>query len=450
MSLNSLSARMFAVSCAVLTVSAVMAPRIEAAESYDFPQVVGGAPVSPGQFPFLVRVESVGAGVCTGSLIADNWVLFAAHCGEPERVYITDAMPPAAGPDHEVTWIAPKQWIPHPGFSPAVTPINFKDDLALIELAANASDFPPTLGGTPIYEPESIGLAAFPASTASSIGDMTIAGFGFTENGGTLPLVAEWASGVPSVPASSCIFPTVPSKELCYGTFPNNCPGDSGSAVFQEVDGAYLQYGVVSIVTTTCGAGNSRSTYVPGYLDWINEEMNPSPGGPIMLGWELPGSVQKGEVATGVSNGQGWTYSSEGTITSVELYVDGSHEQSFPWGGERKDVRALHPNAPVGSGFSAAVSWARFGPGNHQMMLKVKDSAGNQRTETRTVQVVQILPGVNFARDLSTSGATCTFIGTDTFRCTGLSFLQGDCPTGIEFRWTNAKQAWEASSGCAP
>lgn len=417
---------------------------------YDVPQVVGGAPVSPGQFPFLVRIVSTGSTICTGSLIADDWVLTAAHCGEPSRVYITDAMPPSGGPGHNVWWIAPEQWIAHPGFNPAASPVDFEDDIALIQLELDASDFPPYID-TPsnaIYAPQPIGLAAGPATTSASIGDMTIAGFGFTENGGSLPLVAEWAGAVPTVAAASCLFPTVASEELCYGTFPNNCPGDSGSAVFAHVDGANLQYGIVSIVTATCGSGNSRATYVPGYLDWINEQMSPFPNGPIQLGWELPGPVQKGDSATGVSNGQGWAYSAAGPIAAVELFVDGKLEQTFPWGGERQDVKDVHPDAPVGSGFSAAVSWPRMGPGHHQMMLKVTDAVGNMKTEVRTVKVVQILPGVNFVRDLSSTGATCGFVSPDTFRCTGLSFQQGTCATAIDFTWSNAKQAFEASSGC--
>lgn len=443
---KSMVVRMVALSCVLVGLPAAAA--VAAEESYDFPQVVGGQAVTPGQFPWLVRIVSETSGVCTGSLIADNWVLTAAHCGTPERVYITDAMPPSGGPEHMVWWIAPEEYIPHPGFNPNVSPVDFEDDIALIKLELNASDFPPNVDGTPLYEPTPIGLAASPSSTAGSIGNVTIAGFGFTQNGGTLPLVAEWAGGLPSVPAAACLFPTVASKELCYGTFPNNCPGDSGSAVFAHGDGgAYLQYGIVSIVTATCGSGNSRATYVPGHLDWINSQMSEHPGGPIKLGWELPGSITNGDVGTGVSNGQGWTYSPAGAIKSIKLYVDGKLEQEFPWGGDRGDVQAQHPDAPIGSGFSAAVSWPRFGPGNHQMMLEVEDMAGNKKTEVRTVKVVQILNGVNFVKNLSTAGASCAF-ASDSFSCTGLSFDQGSCSGPIEFTWSNAKQAFEATLGC--
>ena len=48
------------------------------------PRIIGGDPVQPFQFPWLVRVygdvSSSNSGFCGGSLIASNWVLTAAHC----------------------------------------------------------------------------------------------------------------------------------------------------------------------------------------------------------------------------------------------------------------------------------------------------------------------------------------------------------------------------------
>lgn len=411
------------------------------------PQVVGGSAVESGQFPFLVRVETVGGGVCTGSLIADDWVLTAGHCRSPVRILIADALPPSRGEGHAVRWLAPKRWIRHPGFDPAARPVDFQNDIALIELDGSARAAAPTRDGVELYAPEPIGLAALPRDTSGSLGEMTIAGFGQTRNGGLVPAVAEWAAGVPTFEAERCLFPVSPSHDLCYGTFPNSCLGDSGGPIFQEDGGGWLQYGVVSIVTASCGAGNSRGAFLPGHLAWINEQMSEGAAGPIELGWELPASAVYGGVASGASQVQGWTYSSAGAIASVALYVDGQYDHQIGRGGDRGDVRRRRPGAPLDAGFSSVVNWARLGAGNHQLELVVTDTAGNVRSEVRTVRVVEILPGVKRLHDLGGTGA-CTFVDPGTLRCSGLSFEEGVCAGSMEIRWSNAKQAFEVSVGC--
>ncbi len=373
-------------------------------------------------------------------------------------------MPPAAGPGHQVWWLAPTQWIPHEGYVPS----KFKNDIALIELAEDATLYPPTNNGAPLYQPAPLALGTGPSSTASSIGDLVIAGFGRTIPTDTTsaPLVANWASGIPSFGAASCT-PFYPSqfvplnaqKQLCFGVYPHTCQGDSGGAV---LSGSKV-YGIVSFGGIPCGNGPSVATYVPGYVDWINEQIfgptptpkptakptplptskpTAKPSAPITLLWELPPQKAEG-AAAGISNCQGMTWSTAGPITSIELFVDGTKEATLPWPSDRGDSPG-----PVLSGFSGVVNWGRFSEGTHQAKLVVKDSKGNKKTETRTIKTVKVMPGVNFARDLSADDASCGWVSSDTFECTGLDFKQGSCSKTTTFKWSNGKQAMEVVEGC--
>lgn len=459
--------------------STLAPPEYLGAPSRDAPQVAGGTAVAAGQFPFLVAVLG-DASLCTGSIIAPKWILTAAHCGlfgAPDTVLVSDAFPGVAGPGHEVEVLPIKRWIPHPGFDGSLPPAQTRDDIALIELFDDATAHPPRLDGTPLYTPAAIALASAPASTTSSLGDVILAGFGLTDLD-LRPLVALWAVAS-SFPAASCTSPIHASRQLCYGTYPTTCSGDSGGAVFQSTGSSLSQLGIVSYgPDAVCGTSlrNSVATYVPYYRAWIDGFVNagaqptpvptpspvatPSPvstptpatsrtprpsarpPSPIRLGWELPPKRSRG-VASGVSNAQGWVFSREGEIVSVELFVDGKKEATLPCCSERADAPG-----PVSSGFSAALNWGRFDAGTHTMRLLVKDSAGNRRSESRTVETVKILDDVSFVRDLNADRATCTFTGPGAFECAGLEFARGACDGVIRFAWTNGRQAFEPVDGC--
>ena len=203
---------------------------VQGASATPEPRVVGGQPVYPGQFPFLVGlVYPPSNGVlCTGSLIRNTWVLTAAHCitsAPPATVMISDALQGADGPTHQVTEIPVKRIIVHPQWNPTT----FVNDIALIELTGDATQFPPLVDGMPEYAVSTIALAATPSSAISGIGSVTIAGFGRT-NATPSPSVANWAGPIPTFPTSTCSATFAPrainpQTQLCYGTYPNVCNG---------------------------------------------------------------------------------------------------------------------------------------------------------------------------------------------------------------------------------
>jgi hypothetical protein len=111
----------------------------------------------------------VGGG-CTGSAIASNLVLTAAHCFSSSNQSTNFFIPFDDQPDVLIGGTARL----FPGYNPTVDPFNQKNipDLAVVELVSSLPSFVPTYG-----------LASFVAAPVGSL--ISMAGFGRTGNGNT-------------------------------------------------------------------------------------------------------------------------------------------------------------------------------------------------------------------------------------------------------------------------
>jgi len=45
-------------------------------------RVIGGVPVNPGEFPFVVTIQLSGSHVCGGLIYNERWILTSAFCVE--------------------------------------------------------------------------------------------------------------------------------------------------------------------------------------------------------------------------------------------------------------------------------------------------------------------------------------------------------------------------------
>ena len=250
------------------------------------PRIVGGAPVSPGTWPWLAFIENSlpggGFDLCTGTVVAPNVVLTAGHCAVDESTMTLYPPQQYGVVTGSLDWTdaATRQLSPvsrvvlYPGFL-KITGSNgvYSDgDAALLQL-----ETPTTAPSMPLAsDPGDSGLYA--AGTPAAI-----AGWGHTSAGGSTPDQLQWATTV----VQSSTYCTQQANDdfgalfdsfdqTCAIDAPTDaagtCEGDSGGPlVAASPAGGIVQIGITSWAQASC------STTVPDYFTrtdvlsaWIN------------------------------------------------------------------------------------------------------------------------------------------------------------------------------------
>ncbi|MFK8252232.1 S1 family peptidase [Ancylobacter terrae] len=210
--------------------------------------IVGGQPAAPDVAAQTAMIVSTRGASCTGSVLAPDVVLTAAHCVQPAANYAVAVIEPT-GPR-----IIPASRIAlHPRFDPGSfdsrrpTP-----DLALVKLAEPLpARFRPARLGTD---------AALPAKGTV----FTLAGFGVVRDGDGKSAGTLRSLDLPSIGTTGGIM-----IRLSAGSTGGGCTGDSGGPVM--AGGA-----VVAVIGWSTAAGGARgcggvtgATWVGTQREWI-------------------------------------------------------------------------------------------------------------------------------------------------------------------------------------
>ncbi len=176
---------------------------------------------TPSVVKLSIRAGDDGGGICTGTVIAPNAVLTAAHCFAFSRS--TSVVVTAVTGGTKVDIPAARVAV-HPGFSVSSQGILF-NDVAVIRTASAlpVPALPILLSRAPVVDEESV-----------------VAGFGQTENGG--PTVDD-------VIAGRAVIRSVTDNHVRIDFRSGEshpCKGDSGGALLVEQDGGLAIVGVVS------------------------------------------------------------------------------------------------------------------------------------------------------------------------------------------------------------
>jgi trypsin len=227
-------------------------------------RIVGGEPTDIKQHPWQVAL-TVGTNLCGGSIIAQSWVLTAAHCVTPtSRPSEVKAKANATDYTQGGVWTAIERIVVHEKYEAST----FEHDLALIKLKS------PTAGRV-------IPLASATLSVPSGQ-PLEVTGWGVTSEGGTAASATLRKAVVPYVDNGVCNIAaayngTIKPGMMCAGAREGGidaCQGDSGGPLVWRTSDGPILVGVVS-----SGQGCARKlkygvyTRVSAYRDWIDRTL---------------------------------------------------------------------------------------------------------------------------------------------------------------------------------
>uniref|UniRef100_A0A8D2IZF8 Peptidase S1 domain-containing protein n=1 Tax=Varanus komodoensis TaxID=61221 RepID=A0A8D2IZF8_VARKO len=243
------------------------------------PRIVGGQPASNGSWPWQVSILQDNRFICGGSLIADQWVLSAAHSINQYKVLLGAYQ--LLNLINTVVVSGVRQIILHPDYTNS---IDSSGDIALLKL------------NTPVQFTNFILPICLPASSVrfSPNADCWVTGWGDIQTKGEElnlppPLTLQELK-VPLISRTICNYlynhfpvidlPRNPIKldMICAGSVEggkDSCQGDSGGPLVCNLPEGWTQAGIVSWGFGCAQPGHPGVyTFVPFYADWIQKTMN--------------------------------------------------------------------------------------------------------------------------------------------------------------------------------
>ncbi|XP_066954752.1 uncharacterized protein [Macrobrachium rosenbergii] len=246
----------------------------------NFAKIVGGSSQQPLDHPWLVSLQLREDGKlkhnCGGVVIAEDYVLTAAHCfkihGRQSYVIRVGDYKMNTREDEQEDFQIEKLWV-HDEFD---TTVEFNNDLAILKVARK--------NGRGIRFSRSVQPVCLPSESSSytSLQECSISGWGTTsERAPPVPQNIPRSGEVNIYDMSTCTGPDrygsfeVTSGMVCAGHLDgriDTCTGDSGGPLTCKDGGRYVLYGITSW-GKGCGRRGQPGMYtkITKFLRWIHD-----------------------------------------------------------------------------------------------------------------------------------------------------------------------------------
>lgn len=197
-------------------------------------RIVNGQVIPLTDHPAVGKLTHSGS-LCTATLIGKKTVVTASHCVSPGSTHYFEV----GGTKYQAAWAKR-----HPQYGSG-----YSNDIAIVMLNEAPPVEPAMMNITPVAQ----GL------------ELTIVGFGKT---------GEWSNDAGTKRKTQNTASSVTSTHISFqgasGSVGNICNGDSGGPSFATVGGHYVQVGVHSTKSGSCGSGGN-DIRIDAYQDWVEQ-----------------------------------------------------------------------------------------------------------------------------------------------------------------------------------
>ena len=162
------------------------------------------------------------------------------------------------------------------------------------------------------------------------------------------------------------------------------------------------------------------------------------------------GNPAQGDTASGITAISGWAYSTQGAAVTVKKRLNGETKEEIPCCGPRSDVKDVHADAPLETGFGLLFNYGNLPAGVHTIGVEVSADGEETMVVDHAVTVVvpadsQFLSAVDLSEaSVSKKGNTIVVSGVKVTDSSGMATVD------IDLNYKTGSQSFQITSAQEP